>query len=665
MSKPTTGLQSSIDVALRQKKLFAKVHDVDHISAGLLRVDTDYIIEVKVSDPPYSYMISKTYRQFRDLSKCFRDASEVATAGAKSAKDLNKAAVFLVRLADDFSKLIDSEPVEYFAKVSLQHVKKLSKERSRRIDEALLLITQTSNPPEDLHDNKGVSQLLRDVEQFFWSDHVVEEGAEEPKLPLLPQPDDNNTAVAVPSPTAEKNAPPTSIKLRRSVMLRTQDLEEMKKLESEKGALFLVEDDAEQDKPTTTTQKSSTPKKSILGIVVKIFAVAVTIYVLRRAKFFTVKIDGDYALFVAFVFFAMGYNVSILTSKDKEAALVKKAATPDKKATAGVRFTGSVEQRADKKTALALLRKSMASGSMNRKAFSEFQTEDLLSLDEEDNDESMSPRPLIQSPLATFPPNGDPETDLNCVSEPSSNIFNVRGASYLVDRKKCPSEQMLFPFRGADLLLTDECPEHVARNSAVFGGKLREKPTFLVNFRLPWGVFILYFEIPNFYLPFLQKAYEPDFSGSLPSLDEMSPAQRCVCRFLLGDDEHKKHTLKLIPHVEIGPWLVKSVVGSTPSIIGNKLPVNYTYRPADGAKCCYLEADLDIVASSAARKILSVVRSSTQGLTIDLGFLCEGKLPDELPEQMLTGCRIHGLDPLNSSLLPPMPHDTEDYHADQ
>jgi len=182
-----------------------------------------------------------------------------------------------------------------------------------------------------------------------------------------------------------------------------------------------------------------------------------------------------------------------------------------------------------------------------------------------------------------------------------------------------------------------------ARNSAVFGGKLREKPTFLVNFRLPWGVFILYFEIPNFYLPFLQKAYEPDFSGSLPSLDEMSPAQRCVCRFLLGDDEHKKHTLKLIPHVEIGPWLVKSVVGSTPSIIGNKLPVNYTYRPADGAKCCYLEADLDIVASSAARKILSVVRSSTQGLTIDLGFLCEGKLPDELPEQMLTGCRIHGV----------------------
>jgi hypothetical protein len=145
----------------------------------------------------------------------------------------------------------------------------------------------------------------------------------------------------------------------------------------------------------------------------------------------------------------------------------------------------------------------------------------------------------------------------------------------------------------------------------------------------------------------------------------MSPGERCACRFLLGDAERKKHTLKLIPHVEIGPWLVKNVVGSTPAIIGNKLPVNYIYHPPEGKNCCYLEADLDIVASSAARKILSVVRSYTQGLTIDLGFVCEGKQPDELPEQMLGACRIHGLDPLNASLLPPMPDEAHNYYADQ
>ena len=178
---------------------------------------------------------------------------------------------------------------------------------------------------------------------------------------------------------------------------------------------------------------------------------------------------------------------------------------------------------------------------------------------------------------------------------------------------------------------------------------------------------VFYFEIPERFLPFLKKRYEPDFTQDVPPLDDMSPAERCVCRFLMGDDEHKKQTLKFIPHVVIGPWVVKSIVGTKPAIIGNKLPVNYFYQPADKAigKACYLEADLDIVASSAARKILSVVRSAAQGLTIDLGFLCEGKLPDELPEQMMTACRLHGLDPLNASLLPPMPIDVmENYYGD-
>jgi hypothetical protein len=203
------------------------------------------------------------------------------------------------------------------------------------------------------------------------------------------------------------------------------------------------------------------------------------------------------------------------------------------------------------------------------------------------------------------------------------------------------------------------------RSSAILGGKLRDKPTFLINFRLPWGVLIFYYEIPEKFLPYVQKRYDPTWENKeVPPIDQMTPAERCAARFFMGDDEHKKQSLKILPKVVIGPWIVKSVVGTTPAIIGNKLPVNYVYQApdydhADGGngKQLYLEADLDIVASSAARKILGVVRSYTQGLTIDLGFLIEGKQPDELPEQMLVGTRIHGLDPLNASLLPPMPHD--------
>ncbi|KAL3936805.1 MAG: hypothetical protein SGBAC_007959 [Bacillariaceae sp.] len=82
------------------------------------------------------------------------------------------------------------------------------------------------------------------------------------------------------------------------------------------------------------------------------------------------------------------------------------------------------------------------------------------------------------------------------------------------------------------------------------------------------------------------------------------------------------------------------------------MPVSYYYQKAEGEKALYLEADFDIVASSAARGILSCVRSYTQILTLDLGFVVQGNSKDELPEQMLVGVRLHGIDPLTA---PPYP----------
>jgi hypothetical protein len=61
---------------------------------------------------------------------------------------------------------------------------------------------------------------------------------------------------------------------------------------------------------------------------------------------------------------------------------------------------------------------------------------------------------------------------------------------------------------------------------------------------------------------------------------------------------------------------------------------------------------LYVVASSAARGILSVARTYTNVLTMDLGFVVQGNKEDELPEQMLAGTRLHGLDPLSAPALP-------------
>ena len=248
----------------------------------------------------------------------------------------------------------------------------------------------------------------------------------------------------------------------------------------------------------------------------------------------------------------------------------------------------------------------------------------------------------------------------NCWSLPDHTTFKVRGAKYLVDRKKIASGPFLFPARGLDLFLTDACPENVATNRAIFGGQCRAVPTFLINFRLPWGVLLFYYEIPERFVPFVKGGYEEgaDKAALEAKTKDMSPTDRCVARYLMGDKNHKDNTLKLFPIVVEGPWVVKASVGGKPAILGTKLPVNYVYQgeseAADGSKQqCYLEADLDIVSNSTARGILSMVRSCTQDLTIDLGFACQGSKEDELPEQMLTGCRIHGIDPLNSPPLPP------------
>jgi len=82
------------------------------------------------------------------------------------------------------------------------------------------------------------------------------------------------------------------------------------------------------------------------------------------------------------------------------------------------------------------------------------------------------------------------------------------------------------------------------------------------------------------------------------------------------------------------------------------MPVIYVYHPPENGLAEYLEADLDIVSSAAARKILAVVSSYTQVLTVDLGFVVQGNRAEELPEQMMLGLRLHGLDPLTAELLP-------------
>ena len=487
-----------------------------------------------------------------------------------------------------------------YNQVSYTYVQSLAKQRSQLINDFLEETTKNF-PDEDTIDRhpfaRRVAVLL---EKFFLTDHCESAGEEDKE--------DDVFGLFLMQPLKKNFVPHSKVK-RESKEAR---LAEEKELVNAKGVSF----EGEQ-------QQMATPEISTLGVAVLKFAddqplMAVAAFagvtqVLRAMGLPPVTASSDVLLVICFACFCLGMQALRLLKP-------KQTTTPQ--------------------NAAKLMRMSMVATSM----------------------ELSDVAPTIESPMPRFPDGAKLGSVLNSWSDPPSTNFMVRGENYLSDKKKIKSDPFVFPNRGVDLFLTDQCPENVGRISTLLNSDLRSVPTFIINFRLPWGVLLLYFEIPEHFVPFIKCCYGNESINRADleqTMKKMSNSDRCVARFLLGNDEHKNNNLKIFPGIVEGPWVVKASVGGKPAIIGTKLPVNYVYQPEDTAidgkkQSLYLEADLDIVSSKAARGILSVCRSYTQELTIDLGFAVQGNSIDELPEQMLTGARLHGIDPLNAPPLPPM-----------
>jgi len=246
---------------------------------------------------------------------------------------------------------------------------------------------------------------------------------------------------------------------------------------------------------------------------------------------------------------------------------------------------------------------------------------------------------------------GDKNYNKNCWSEVEGSAFKVRGKNYLRDKKKYQSGENIFKARGVDVLLSDEWgPTAIGReHPGILNGKLRDCPTFLINFRFGWGVLVLYFEIPEQYLPSLSAKYGCGDHGSGGGEQDttLSPHDQAVHDFLFSDDELKNSKLKLIPKVVEGNIIVRKLIGK-PVIIGRKLPIQYVYEPEDTSKghSAFLEADLDIGSSSKrAKKIIDSLRKHMKSLTVDVGFVVECSSVEQLPERMLASVRIHHIDP--------------------
>ena len=660
--------------ALVARSVSAAVVDVDHCRPHFgVSLETDYIIEVRSTSAEFdTFRISKTYSAVRTLASDLRRAAKLV----RSTETDGSAVSGVTRIAQSVSVLVDKEAGRHLGRVSYSYAKFLAKQRRSIIDIALCEVLEHGLAGHAGRDRPVVRTFFRAVESFLLTDHVVEEDDERALTPvsgvkrkveyaLTPvsgvkkkvgrlvsklgkaprarklEVDTSIRTEAGPEPDGliSPSVIPVSRRSRRPESLREKD-EQM--LQAKGDDLVL------EDEQVLSVKRYSSPSPSVsildspLAFVV-LLAAAVAILIVASRSTMTAHFD------VALLFGVACYSLGIHSAKPAKAAARTNAATAAK---------SPPSRSGREKQTEGFLRKSLM------KSIPQVMPDGgVASMEGEhqgtfaDNPERLGDEPEISSPMRTFPVGAELGTVMNCVSEPIYTDFKIRGPNYLVDRRKIPSAPFLFPLRGVDLFLTDLAPEHVGRNTGVMGGRLRDVPTMIINFRLPWGVLLYYFRIPTKLLPFLRARHDPAFDKSkLPSMDDYTGSEKSAARYLMGDDAHRNETLKIIPVVVKGPWVCRSVAGGKPAIIATKMPAKYIYEPAasDEGKAEYLEVDLDIVASSAARGILSVVRPYTSILTMDLGFVIQGNQQDELPEQMLVGARLHSIDVLSCPPLPPM-----------
>lgn len=203
----------------------------------------------------------------------------------------------------------------------------------------------------------------------------------------------------------------------------------------------------------------------------------------------------------------------------------------------------------------------------------------------------------------------------------------VRGGTYLDDKKKVDSKTNMFTMLCFDLFYTDHPIPCVSKNQNCKAyWLLKNDPdlfTFTINWRLhPMQAAVTYGVRKN------ACDWILDPNGS--------PERTLLERFLDASTKERNEIIKIIPKVSEGPWIVKKAVGQTPAIIGRKLKVDYHEEPGR-----YFEAEYDVLSTTAAKSMISLVVGAAKRLVIDVGIVLEGKNEDELPERILGGFSIN------------------------
>ncbi|MCO5557450.1 hypothetical protein L7F22_011015 [Adiantum nelumboides] len=236
------------------------------------------------------------------------------------------------------------------------------------------------------------------------------------------------------------------------------------------------------------------------------------------------------------------------------------------------------------------------------------------------------------------------ECDAGWASPPGHN-FLVRGLDYFATKTKVPAGDCLLKPLAFDWIKSSSKIHEVLQHPNCRVHAAMEKVCLPVD-----GV------SPFFWAFNLQVPSKDNYSAVayFVSLDPI-PEDSLMGRFIHGNEDFRNSRLKLIANIVNGPWIVRTAVGEQAICILGKA-VSCKYHQGNN----FVEVDVDIGASILANAVVHLALGYVTTLTVDLAFLIESQVDEELPEQLLGTLRFANLDPASAVSIDVVKEDYED-----